>query len=127
MFNRAKRVALAAALTTLVAVPALAQIEIAYIDPLSGPFANVGELQLQHVLAAAEQINAQGGVPGQKIEILPFDGKSSANESASALRAACDKGVKYGLESTGVDVYTAQKIAASDAMLPDTCTDMKRP
>ncbi|RYF66754.1 MAG: branched-chain amino acid ABC transporter substrate-binding protein, partial [Comamonadaceae bacterium] len=38
-----------------------------------------------------------------------------------------DKGVKYDLESTGVGVYTAKKIPAQEAMLPNTCNDMKRP
>ncbi|MDA7418553.1 branched-chain amino acid ABC transporter substrate-binding protein [Xenophilus arseniciresistens] len=107
MFRRASRAALAAALTSLLAAPVLAQIKVAYIDPLSGPFANVGELQLQHFQAAAAQINAKGGVLGQKIEILPFDGKSSANESASALRAAYDKGARYVFQGNGSNVTAA--------------------
>jgi len=37
------------------------------------------------------------------------------------------KGVKYDLEKTGVGVYTARKITGQEAMLPNTCTDMKRP
>ena len=71
MFQRAGRGALVAAtLAFAMAIPAVAQIKVAYIDPLSGPFANVGEQQLQHFLLAAEQINAKGGVLGQKIEVL---------------------------------------------------------
>lgn len=38
--------------------------KIAYIDPLSGPFANVGELMLTHTQYAIEDINAKGGVLG---------------------------------------------------------------
>lgn len=108
MFQRAGRGALVAAtLAFAMAIPAAAQIKVAYIDPLSGPFANVGEQQLQHFLLAAEQINARGGVLGQKIEVLPFDGKSSANESASALRAAYDKGARYVFQGNGSNVTAA--------------------
>ena len=39
-------------------------IKIAVIDPLSGPFANVGEAMVRHVQLAAAQINARGGVLG---------------------------------------------------------------
>ena len=41
-----------------------ATYKVAYIDPLSGPFANVGELMLAHLRYAVDDINAKGGVPG---------------------------------------------------------------
>ena len=45
-----------------------AQVKIAYIDPLSGPFANVGEGGLKQFREVAEiDINQKGGVNGQKI------------------------------------------------------------
>ncbi|MDM0046960.1 branched-chain amino acid ABC transporter substrate-binding protein [Variovorax dokdonensis] len=69
--------------------------KIAYIDPLSGPFANVGELMLLHVRYAVDDINAHGGLPGgQKMEVLQFDSKLSAQESQSALQAAIDQGAR---------------------------------
>ena len=54
-FSRKLSIALGA---TLIAGSALAQVKIAYIDPLSGPFANVGELMLAHVQYAVDDINA---------------------------------------------------------------------
>jgi ABC-type branched-subunit amino acid transport system substrate-binding protein len=56
----------AAALLTAGMAQAQAQqtYKIAYIDPLSGPFANVGELMLTHAQYAIEDINAKGGVLG---------------------------------------------------------------
>lgn len=69
--------------------------KIAYIDPLSGPFANVGELMLLHTQYAVDDINARGGLPGgQKMQLLQFDSKLSAQESQSALQAAIDQGAR---------------------------------
>jgi len=73
---RIKHAALAAALLLGVSA-AQAQLKIAYIDPLSGSFANVGEAGLKHFQAMAEEINAKGGINGQKVEILGFDNKVS--------------------------------------------------
>lgn len=69
--------------------------KLAYIDPLSGPFANVGELMLTHVQYAVEEINARGGVlGGTRLQLLQFDSKLSAQESQSALQAAIDQGAR---------------------------------
>jgi len=86
--------ALAACLSTG-AAHAQQTFKIAYIDPLSGPFANVGELMLSHVQYAVEDINAKGGVlKGTKLQLLQFDSKLSAQESQSALQAAIDQGAR---------------------------------
>ena len=70
-------------------------LKLAYIDPLSGPFANVGELMLSHLQYAVEDINAKGGVlKGTKLQLLPFDSKLSAQESQSAFQAAVDQGAR---------------------------------
>ncbi|RZL91869.1 MAG: branched-chain amino acid ABC transporter substrate-binding protein [Variovorax sp.] len=86
----------AAALLVATAAPAQpATYKIAYIDPLSGPFANVGELMLAHTRFAVDDINAKGGLPGgQKMQLLQFDSKLSAQESQSALQAAIDQGAR---------------------------------
>jgi len=56
-----------AAAFAVLAAPAAGQetIKIAYIDPLSGPFANVGELGVHHFQLLMDQINAKGGVLGK--------------------------------------------------------------
>jgi len=73
--------------------------KLAFIDPLSGPFASVGELMLAHVQFAVADINARGGVNAGgagkvKLELLQFDGKLSAQESQSALQSAIDQGAR---------------------------------
>src|SRR6218665_3065370 len=77
--------------------PAGAQepFKIAYIDPLTGPFASVGELMLTHTQYAVEDINAKGGVlKGQRLQLLLFASKISAPESQSAVQAPIDHGAR---------------------------------
>ena len=91
-----KRTALAAA--ALLAGAAQAQTapyKIAYIDPLSGPFAAVGELMLAHTKFAVDDLNAKNALPGgRKFELIALDGKLSAQESQSALQSAIDQGAR---------------------------------
>ena len=48
---------------------------------------------------AVDDINAHGGLPGgQKMQLLQFDSKLSAQESQSALQAAIDQGARAGAE-----------------------------
>src|SRR5690606_7108249 len=78
-----RRLAPLALAAALAAAGAHAQevYQIAYIDPLSGPFANVGELMRTHVQYAVEDVNAKGGVlKGTKLQLLQFDSKLSAQE-----------------------------------------------
>ncbi len=88
------------ALASLLALAGAAEAQqttykLAYIDPLSGPFANVGELMLMHTQFAVEEINAKGGVlGGTRLQLLQFDSKLSAQESQSALQAAIDQGAQ---------------------------------
>ncbi len=109
--------AAAVLLGTALLAPAGAQetFKVAYIDPLSGPFANVGELMLTHLQFAVEDINAKGGVlKGTKLQMLQFDGKLSAPESASALQAAVDQGARVVFTGgSGSSIVTALVDAVS--------------
>src|SRR3954463_4454408 len=76
----------ATALMLGTATPAMAQsdtIKIAYIEPLSGGGASVGDGGLKHFQFFAEQINASGGINGKKIEIL------SARQQNQPAREPC--------------------------------------
>lgn len=103
--------------TLLCANSAQAQesFKIAYIDPLTGPFANVGELMLTHIQFAVEDLNAKGGVlKGTKLQLLQFDSKLSAQESQSALQAAIDQGARAIVTGgSGSSVVTALVQAAA--------------
>jgi branched-chain amino acid transport system substrate-binding protein len=92
---RLRAVAIATLLAAAGSAHAQDTYKIAYIDPLSGPFANVGELMLLHTQYAVDDINARGGLPGGvKMQLLQFDSKLSAQESQSALQAAIDQGAR---------------------------------
>jgi branched-chain amino acid transport system substrate-binding protein len=79
-------------------------IKIGLIDPLSGPFANVGDLGVKTFGYLAERINANGGVLGRDIEIVPFDNKGSAQESLQNLKEAADEGIHYITQGLGSHV-----------------------
>ncbi len=87
--------ALAALVATGGAARAEDSFKIAFIDPLSGPFAAVGELMLAHVQYGVDQVNGKGGIAkGVKLQLLQFDSKLSAQESQSALQSAIDQGAR---------------------------------
>ncbi|HTN26900.1 MAG TPA: branched-chain amino acid ABC transporter substrate-binding protein [Burkholderiales bacterium] len=92
-FIRATALGAAAA---LISFGALAQtIKVAYIDPLSGPFANVGEQGLAEFRFAIDRINASGILGKQKLEVVPFDNKVSPQESLNQLKRVIDEGIRY--------------------------------
>jgi len=69
--------------------------KLAFIDPLSGPFGNVGELMLAHLQFGVDEVNAKGGVlKGTKLELLRFDSKLSAADAQNAMQAAIDQGAR---------------------------------
>jgi len=99
----------AAALLAAGGAQAQATYKIAFIDPLSGPFANVGEIMLNNIKYGIDEVNAKGTLPGgAKLELLKFDSKLSAQESQSALQAAIDRGAKAIITGgSGSSVVTA--------------------
>jgi branched-chain amino acid transport system substrate-binding protein len=77
-------------------LPAVAQtVRIGYIDPLSGPFAAVGEQGLRHLTMAIEDINAKGGVLGQKLELVALDSKANPQEALIQLKQLTDQKVRF--------------------------------
>ncbi|KWR87261.1 branched-chain amino acid ABC transporter substrate-binding protein [Cupriavidus sp. IDO] len=89
-------------------------IKVAFIDQLSGPLANVGEIFQANLKFALDDANAQGGVLGRKYELLSYDNKLSAQDSLSALQSAIDAGAKVVFTGgSGSSVVTAMVEAAT--------------
>jgi branched-chain amino acid transport system substrate-binding protein len=86
-------------------------VKIAFIDPLSGPFANVGQNQLKSWQFSAEQFNKKNAA-GVKFEFLPFDNKGSPQESLNSLKAAIDQGIRFVVQGNG----SGAAAAISDAV-----------
>ena len=98
--NTLARLALAAAL--LATSTAWAQVKIAYVDPLSGGAATIGEHGLKHLQYLVEVINARGGViGGQKLEAVAYDNKGSPQESLVQVQKAIDAGVRFITQGNG--------------------------
>jgi branched-chain amino acid transport system substrate-binding protein len=91
-------------------------VKIAFIDPLSGPFANVGQNQLKSWQFVGEKFSANtpAGInpAGVKFEFVPFDNKGSPQESLNALKAAIDQGIRYVTQGNG----SGAAAAISDAV-----------
>ena len=101
--------ALALLATLSVGGPARAEdtIKIAYIDPLSGPGATVGEVGLKVFRFLADEINAKGGAAGKMFEILPFDSKTNPQESLVQVQKAVDAGARIITQGNGSAVAGA--------------------
>ncbi|MDZ7652199.1 MAG: branched-chain amino acid ABC transporter substrate-binding protein [Burkholderiaceae bacterium] len=84
---------------------ALQVVKIAFMDPLSGPFAAVGQNQLKHFQYVAEIANArQLAGANVRFEIVPFDNKNSPQESLTLLRTIIDQGIRYVTQGNGSHV-----------------------
>lgn len=91
-------------------MPALAQggpIRMAFIDPLSGPFANVGDNGLKQFQFEAARINAAGGFNGRNLEVVGFDSKTNPREAVVQLEKAIDQGVRIVSQGNGSAVAAA--------------------
>jgi branched-chain amino acid transport system substrate-binding protein len=98
--------------TGLVFAQAGQTVKIGFIDPLSGPFANVGQNQLKSWQFMAEHFNAKNAA-GVKFEFVPFDNKGSPQESLNVLKAAIDQGIRYVVQGNGSGAAAAISDAVS--------------
>jgi branched-chain amino acid transport system substrate-binding protein len=76
-------------------------VKIAFMDPLSGPFANVGQNQLKSWQFAAEQLSGAKNPAGVSFQVVGFDNKGSPQESLNTLKAAIDQGFRYVTQGNG--------------------------
>ncbi|KAF0099252.1 MAG: branched chain amino acid ABC transporter substrate-binding protein [Rhodospirillaceae bacterium] len=88
---------------------ALAQqtIKVAYTDPLSGPFAQVGDANLKQMQYIIDFINAKGGALGKKFELVPFDNKSQPSDALIALKSATDQNMPFIMQCSGSNIAAA--------------------
>ena len=82
-------------------------VKIAFIDPLSGPFAPVGQNQLKSWQMSAGLANAGKWAGDNTIEVVGFDNKASPQESLTQLKSAIDQGYRYVVQGNGSGVALA--------------------
>ena len=96
-----------AAAATAGAKPLAGQtVKIAWIDPLSGLMAPVGNNQLKSWQFFSEKFSATNPA-GVKLEVIGIDNKLSPTESLNALKSAIDQGVRYIVQGNGSSVALA--------------------
>jgi branched-chain amino acid transport system substrate-binding protein len=82
-------------------------IKIAFIDPLSGGGASVGEIGLKTFQYIADDLNAKGGALGRKFEIAGYDNKTNPQESLVQVQKAIDAGIRIITQGNGSSVAAA--------------------
>nr|WP_217344443.1 branched-chain amino acid ABC transporter substrate-binding protein [Noviherbaspirillum sp. L7-7A]MBV0878594.1 branched-chain amino acid ABC transporter substrate-binding protein [Noviherbaspirillum sp. L7-7A] len=77
------------------------KVRIAFIDPLSGPFAPVGQGILNSWQMIADIANKEKWAGSHTFEVVGFDNKASPQESLSQLKSAIDQGYRYVTQGNG--------------------------
>ncbi len=103
MTHRFRSSVVAAALAAAFIAPAAQAdvVKVAFIDPLSGPFAPVGQNLLKSFQSVAEVANRDKWAAGHTFEVTGFDNKASPQESLTVLKAAIDQGYRYVVQGNG--------------------------
>lgn len=74
-------------------MPALAQVKVGVINSLSGNFAAFGQRYNTGMQVALEEINANGGINGEKLELIVQDDRSDAQSALAAVESLNKQGV----------------------------------
>lgn len=105
-----KSLILPVSIAAALAIPVTSSAEVvkmALIDPLSGPFAPVGQNMLRSWQYVAEVANAERWAGNNTFEIVGFDNKGSPQESLVQLKTIVDQGYRYIVQGNGSGVGLA--------------------
>ena len=104
---RTRLLAATLTLSTLSSIALAENIKLAFIDPLSGAFAPVGQNQLKTWQAMVDVANQRKWAGANTFEIVGFDNKGSPQESLTQLKAIIDQGYHYIVQGNGSGVAGA--------------------
>jgi branched-chain amino acid transport system substrate-binding protein len=87
--------------------------------PLTGNMASYGELMQLGAQIAADELNAKGGIKGQRVEIVAYDDKQDPKEAALVAQRFCDNEEIFAVISHGgssmtlaaAPIYEAAKLS----------------
>ena len=71
---------------------AVAEVKIGFANPLTGPFSESGERNRIAVEMAVEDLNARGGVLGEKVTLVTADDACGLQTAIDAARALVEAG-----------------------------------
>ncbi|MCX7827806.1 MAG: ABC transporter substrate-binding protein [Thermanaerothrix sp.] len=102
---------LAVAVLAMAAGCALAgEIKVGYLTALTGDYAGYGQTELRAAQLAVEEINAKGGVLGQKLVLVPYDWRTRTEDAVNAVRRMIDQDkvvAIIGANASGANIATA--------------------
>lgn len=96
-------------------------VRVAFIDPLSGPVADVGRNGLRSWEFMAKHKSGAGNPAGVRFLVAGFDNKASPQESLNVLKVVIDQGFRYIVQGNGSGVAAAlsDAVARHNALQPD--------
>jgi len=115
-----KKLVLAAAAAASIAFAspiAHAQVKIGVVNSLSGPFSAFGQRYKTGMEVALKEINANGGINGQELQLISQDDRSEAQSALAAVESLVNQNVpliigSYASSITGpmAQLMTRQKV-----------------
>lgn len=96
-------------------------VRIAFIDPLSGPMAEIGRNSLRSWEFMAERKSGASNPAGVRFKVAGFDNKGSPQESLNMLKVAIDQGFRYIVQghSSGVAAALSEAVTRHNIQNPD--------
>jgi branched-chain amino acid transport system substrate-binding protein len=110
--------ALSAALFTLASQLASAQIIVGRTVSETGPLASLDGAPRQGIKAAFSEVNAQGGIRGQKLELVELDDGGAQDKAAENVAALAGKGAVAVIMPIGTAASLGAIKAANAANIP---------
>lgn len=89
-------------------------INMVMVDPISGPFKDIGDRSVWGAQFAVDEINASGGLLGKKVKLIVEDSQLKPDVAArKATRAIQEDGAKFIIQLTSTAVARALMDVAS--------------
>lgn len=103
---------------TAFSLPAAAQVKVGVVNSLSGNFAAFGQRYNTGIQVALEEINANGGINGEKLELMTQDDRSDAQSALAAMEAMNKQGVPLVIGSYASGITGPMSKVATRQKLP---------
>lgn len=116
-----KKLIIAATLLAAIGTPARADLMIGWAGPVTGGSAAVGEQNLNGVKQAVEDINAAGGILGEKVVLQIEDDAGDPKQAVSVANRLAASGILFviGHQNSGASI-PASDVYAENGMLQVT-------
>ena len=97
----------------------IAEIKIGVIMPMTGAIAHIGDACVQGIQIAVDEVNAQGGIKGEKVTFKLEDSKSDPKEAVTAVSKLIEVDkikILYGPDRSSGALACKPIIAAANAV-----------